>query len=81
MRYAEATEDPVKTAAAIWTLSQTLLSDDMPHGALDVSLVTADKLEPALPDGTPEHFSVYGGLIQCAELLRVPAIRGEAGSC
>jgi transcriptional regulator with XRE-family HTH domain len=71
MRYAEATENQVKVAAATWTLGQTLLSNDMPHGALDVALIAADKLEPVLASGTPEHFSVYGGLIQCAAIALV----------
>ncbi|MGH3979087.1 MAG: helix-turn-helix domain-containing protein [Pseudonocardiaceae bacterium] len=68
MRYAEQTEDPLIMAAASWTLGQTLLSDDMPHGALDVAMISTEKLEPLLPEGTPEHFSVYGGLIQCAAI-------------
>lgn len=71
MRYAEETEDQVKMAAAAWTLGQTLLSDDMPHAALDVAMISAEKLEPALAEGTPEHFSVYGGLIQCAAIAAV----------
>jgi len=66
MRYAEETEDPLTLAAASWTLGQTLLSDDMPQGALDVSLITAERLESSLSDGTPEVLSIYGGLLQCA---------------
>jgi transcriptional regulator with XRE-family HTH domain len=68
MRYAEETEDPLVMAAAAWTLGQALISDDMPHGALDVSLTSLEWLEPALPDGTAEHFSVYGGLVQLAAI-------------
>jgi transcriptional regulator with XRE-family HTH domain len=68
MRYAEETEDPLTIAAATWTLSQTLLSDDMPQGALDIAMMGAEKLELLLPDGADEHFSIYGGLIQCAAL-------------
>jgi transcriptional regulator with XRE-family HTH domain len=68
MRYAEETEDPLTIAAATWTLSQALLSDDMPQGALDIAMTGAENLEPLLPDGTDEHFSIYGGLIQCAAI-------------
>ncbi|MGH4015096.1 MAG: helix-turn-helix domain-containing protein [Pseudonocardiaceae bacterium] len=68
MRYAEESEDPLTTAAGSWTLGQAMLSDDMPHGALDVSLVSAQRLEASLSDGTPEDFSVYGGLIQIAAI-------------
>ena len=87
MRYAEESEDPLTIAAATWTVGQAILSDDMPHGALDVAMMGAEKLEPLLPDGTPELFSIYGALIQCSaiaatrngdpyrarELLRGPA--------
>jgi transcriptional regulator with XRE-family HTH domain len=68
MRYAEDSEDPLTTAAATWTLCQALLSDDMPHGALDIGMMGVEKLEPLLPDGTDEHFSIYGGLVQCAAI-------------
>lgn len=68
MRYAEESENPLTLAAASWTLGQTILSDDMPHGALDVAMMGAELLEPSLPDGTPEHLSIYGGLIQCAAI-------------
>jgi transcriptional regulator with XRE-family HTH domain len=68
MRYAEETEDQLTLAAASWTLGQTILSDDMPHGALEVALMSASKMEPLLPDGTSEHFSIYGSLIQCAAI-------------
>lgn len=68
MRYAEETEDPLTLAAASWTLGQTILSDDMPHGALDVSMIGLEQLEKSLPDATPEHFSIYGGLVQCAAI-------------
>ncbi len=68
MRYAEEAEDLLTLAAASWTLGQTILSDDMPHGALDVAMLGAEKLEPSLPDGTPEHHSIYGGLILCAAI-------------
>ncbi|MGI9002855.1 MAG: helix-turn-helix domain-containing protein [Pseudonocardia sp.] len=68
MRYAEETEDPLTLAAASWTLGQTILSDDMPHGALDVSMMGLERLEQFLPDATPEHFSIYGGLVQCAAI-------------
>ena len=39
MRYTEETEDPLTQAVASWTLGQALISDDIPHGALDVALV------------------------------------------
>jgi len=68
MRYAHATENSLTLAAASWTLGQTILSNDMPHGAFEVSMMCAERLEPSLVDGTPEHFSVYGGLIQCAAI-------------
>jgi transcriptional regulator with XRE-family HTH domain len=87
MRYAEETEDPLLIAAATWTLGHAMLSDDMPIGALDVAMKGREAVEPLLPDGTPEHFSLYGGLLLVAaialgrtgdpwrarELLREPA--------
>lgn len=89
MRYAEETEDPLLIAAATWALGHAMLSDDMPSGALDVAMKGREALEPLLPDGTPEHFSLYGGLLLVAaiasgrtgdpwrarELLREPASR------
>jgi transcriptional regulator with XRE-family HTH domain len=68
MRYAEESEDTLVTAAASWTLGQTFVSGDMPHGALDVAMTNLERLEPQLPDGTPELFSVYGGLVQLAAI-------------
>lgn len=87
MRYAEETEDPLLIAAATWSLAHSMLSDDMPAGSLEVALKGSEALEPLLPDGTPEHFSLYGGLLLVAtiaslrtgdpwrarELLREPA--------
>ncbi len=87
MRYAEETEDPLLIAAATWCLGHSMISDDMPAGALDVVMKGSEALEPLLPDGTPEHFSLYGGLLlvgtiaslrtgdpwRARELLREPA--------
>ncbi|MGH4019499.1 MAG: helix-turn-helix domain-containing protein [Pseudonocardiaceae bacterium] len=87
MRYAEETDDPVLIGAATWNLGQAMLADGMHQAALDLSMIGAEKLEKLLPDGTPQHFSVYGGLLQVAaiastregdpwrgrELLRDPA--------
>ena len=87
MRYAEETEDPLLIAAATWCLAHSMLSDDMPAGSLDVAMKGGEALEPLLPDGTPEHFSLYGGLLlvgtiaslrsgdpwRARELLREPA--------
>jgi transcriptional regulator with XRE-family HTH domain len=71
MRYAEETEDPLLIAAATWSLGQALYADDMPHGALDVAMLGAEKLKPLLPDGTPAHFAAYGGLHQVAAISAV----------
>jgi transcriptional regulator with XRE-family HTH domain len=68
MRYAEETEDPLLIAAATWTLGHAMLSDDMPFAALDVAMTASEALEPLLPDGTPEHFSLYGGLLLVAAI-------------
>ncbi len=68
MRYAEETEDPLLIAAATWNLGQSLLADDRPAGALDLAMAGAERLEPLLPDGSPEHFSLYGGLQLVATL-------------
>ncbi|MGH3905852.1 MAG: helix-turn-helix domain-containing protein, partial [Pseudonocardiaceae bacterium] len=68
MRYAEESGNPLTLAAASWTLGQTVLSDDMPHGALDIAMVGAESLEPSLADGAPEHLSIYGGLVQIAAI-------------
>ncbi|MGH3796924.1 MAG: helix-turn-helix domain-containing protein [Pseudonocardiaceae bacterium] len=87
MRYAEATEDPLLIAAATWSLAHAMLSDDMPAASLDIAMHGHEALEPLLPDGTAEHFSLYGGLLLVAtiaslrtgdpwrarELLREPA--------
>ena len=87
MRYAEETEDPLVIAAATWSLAHCMLSDDMPAGSLEVAMKGREALEPLLPDGTPEYFSLYGGLLLVAaiaslrtgdpwrarELLREPA--------
>lgn len=62
MRYAEETGDALLTMAGAWNLSQSMLSDDMPEGAEEIALTAAEKLEPALADGTPAHFSLYGAL-------------------
>ena len=68
MRYAEETEDPLLIAAATWALGHAMLSDDMPYAALDVAMTASEALEPLLPDGTPEHFSLYGGLLLVAAI-------------
>lgn len=68
MRYAEETEDPLLISAATWSLGHALLTDDQPGGALDLAMAGARKLEPLLPDGNPEHFSLYGGLQLVATL-------------
>lgn len=87
MRYAEQTEDPLLIAAATWSLAHAMLSDDMPAASLDIAVHGQEALEPLLPDGTAEHFSLYGGLLLVAtiaslrtgdpwrarELLREPA--------
>ncbi|MGH3974568.1 MAG: helix-turn-helix domain-containing protein [Pseudonocardiaceae bacterium] len=71
MRYAEDTEDPILIAAATWCLGHALLSDDRPAGALEVAMRGAEALEPLLPDGTAEHFSIYGGLLLIATIASV----------
>ena len=87
MCYAEETEDPLLIAAATWSLGHAMLSDDMPAGSLEVAMKGREALEPLLSDGTPEHFSLYGGLLllgaiaslrtgdpwRARELLREPA--------
>jgi hypothetical protein len=76
MRYAEETADPVLIAAAGWTVGHAMLAGDMPEGGLEVAMRAAERFKPLLPDGTPEMFSVYGGLLLCAGLAYVRA--GEA---
>jgi hypothetical protein len=87
MRYAEETEDPLLIAAATWSLAHCMISDDMPAASLETAMKGHEALEPLLPDGTPEHFSLYGGLLlvgaiaalrtgdpwHARELLREPA--------
>jgi len=68
MRYAEETDDPLLIAAATWSLGHAMLTDDMPTAALDLAMIGAEKLESSLPDGSPEHFSLYGGLLLVATL-------------
>ena len=62
MRYAEETGDPVLIAAAAWNIGHAMLTSDMPDGALDLAMRTSERLEPLLPDGTPEVYSIYGDL-------------------
>lgn len=71
MRYAEETEDPLLCAGATWSLGQALYADDMPHGALEVAMRGAEKIEPLLAEGTPAHFAAYGGLQQVAAISAV----------
>ncbi|MGH3834882.1 MAG: helix-turn-helix domain-containing protein [Pseudonocardiaceae bacterium] len=71
MRYAEETADPLLIAAATWSLGHSLLSDDRPGGALEVAMRGCETLEPLLPDGTAEHFSIYGGLLLVATIASV----------
>jgi hypothetical protein len=68
MRYAEETEDPVLIAAATYSLGHSMQSDDMPGAALDLAMKSSEALEPLLPDGTPEIFSLYGGMQLLATL-------------
>ena len=71
MRYAEETDNQVMLAVASWELGHALMVGDMPEGALEVATRAAERLKPLLPDGTPETFSVYGGLLLCAVLAYV----------
>lgn len=71
MRYAEETEDPLLVAVAGWNVGQAMLSGDMPEGALDLAMQGVEQLEPLLPDGTPELFSVYGALLLNAAIAAV----------
>lgn len=71
MRYAERTEDATLIGAAGWDVGQAMLTGDMPEGALNFVLRAAERLEPILPDGTREQFSVYGGLMLCAAIACV----------
>ena len=50
---------------------QPAQGNDMPHTALDIAVMTAEKFEQMLPDGTPEHFYVYGSLLQLAAITSV----------
>lgn len=68
VRYAEETEDQLLIAAATWNLGQSLLVNDRPGGALDLAMAGAKKLEPLLPGGNAELFSLYGGLQLVATL-------------
>jgi transcriptional regulator with XRE-family HTH domain len=92
MRYAEESDDPLMIAAATWNLGQAMLTDDMPEGALDLTILATEKLEPTLANSSPETFSVYGALLQVGaiaatrtgdpwrarELLRGPAREAAA---
>jgi transcriptional regulator with XRE-family HTH domain len=71
MHYAEETGDPLLIGAATWYVGQAALSNDMPHTALDIAMMTAEKFEQMLPDGTPEFFYVYGSLLQLAAIASV----------
>lgn len=68
MRYAEETDDPLLIAAATWNLAHALLADDKPSGALELAMKGSEALEKSLPNGTPEHFSLYGGLLLVAAI-------------
>jgi len=71
MRYAEEVGDPLLIGAATWYVGQAILSNDMPQGALDIAVPTAERFERLLPDGTEEHFYVYGSLLQLAAIASV----------
>jgi transcriptional regulator with XRE-family HTH domain len=71
MRYAEETSDPLLIGAATWYVGQAVLSHDMPQAALDIAMTTAEKFEKLLPDGTPQHFYVYGSLLQLGAIAAV----------
>lgn len=71
MRHAEETEDALVIGAATWNLAQTMLSDDMPHAALEVTTLATERLEPLLANGTASHFSVYGGLLLASAIASV----------
>ncbi len=71
MHYAEETGDPLFIGAATWYVGQAVLSNDMPQAALDIAMMTAEKFGQLLPDGSPEHFYVYGGLLQLAAIAAV----------
>jgi transcriptional regulator with XRE-family HTH domain len=87
MRYAEESDDSLMIAVATWNLGIAMLTDDMSEGALDLTIMAAERLETTLADGPPEILSVYGALLQVAaiaatrtgdpwrarELLRGPA--------
>jgi hypothetical protein len=75
------------------SLAHCLLSDDMPAGSPQVAIKGREALEPLLPEGTAEHFSLYGGLLLVAaiaclrtgdpwrarELLREPVYKAALG--
>jgi hypothetical protein len=41
MRYAEEVDDPLRIAAATWSLAHCMISDDMPAGSLEVAIKAA----------------------------------------
>jgi hypothetical protein len=45
MHYAEETGDPLLIGAATWYAGQAALSNDMPHAALDIAMLTVEKFE------------------------------------
>ena len=71
MRYAEEAEDPLVRAAANWDMGHALMIGDLPESAIDVTMRAVETVEPLLPEGAPEVFSVYGGLLLCAALAYV----------
>jgi hypothetical protein len=71
MRHAEETGEPVLIAAAMWDIGNAMLHSDMPDMALDLAMRGAERLEPLLPDATPDVFTVYGHLLLLASLASV----------
>jgi transcriptional regulator with XRE-family HTH domain len=76
LRCAEATDDPLRVAAAQWNMTQVLLADDEPEAAEAVALRAAEDLEPSVAEGSVDAAAMYGSVILMAAIAA--ARRGDA---
>ena len=63
MRAAQASEDPVTTAASARIITHTLMNGGHLAAAIDTASSQAARLDRDVPSHTPESLSVYGSLL------------------
>jgi transcriptional regulator with XRE-family HTH domain len=61
-RAAEQADDPLRIAATRWNIGHVLLADNQADAAEEITLKTAESLEPRLPDLPADFTAVFGAL-------------------